>query len=315
MTLAPIVLFTYNRPEHTRRTVEALQKNVGASDSALYVYSDGPKNEAHAAAVQEVRAYIRGVQGFKSLSVVEREKNRGLAASIISGVSDVLERYSSAIVMEDDLLTAPKFLSYMNSALTMYRPRQDIFSVTGYNYPLPIPPDYPEPAYLSYRGSSWGWATWKDRWDKVDWDLKNFAELANDAEVQRRFARGGNDLFPMLNLQMSGQLDSWAIRFDFAHSTHNAYCMHPIRPLIRNFGFDGTGVHCGVGDDYDVELDCDDRPLLLNPNIRVDERVIRIFNERFCPQNNEITIKRAPALLNRLRRGVRRMLSANRKAH
>ncbi len=286
MNLAPIVLFTYNRPEHTRMTVDSLRRNPEAQDSILYVYSDGPKNDAHIAAVQSVRRYLRSIEGFKSVTVIERQENRGLAASIISGVSEVLERHCSVIVMEDDLLSAPKYLSYMNSALRTYRLRSDIFSVTGYNYPLPIPSDYCEPTYLSYRGSSWGWGTWKDRWNKVDWELKGFPEILKDDEAQRRFARGGNDLFPMLKLQMAGKLDSWAIRFDFAHSTNDALCVHPVRPLIRNIGFDGTGVHCSVGNDYDVKLDLDDRPLVLNPNIRVDEQIIRIFNERFCSQNN-----------------------------
>jgi Glycosyl transferase family 2 len=308
MTLAPIVLFAYNRPEHTRRTVEALQLNPGARDSVLYAYSDGPKDGSQVAAVRNVRNYLHSIEGFKSISIVEREANRGLAASIIAGVTEVLQRYSTAIVMEDDLLSAPKYLSYMNSALDMYRPRSDIFSVTGYNYPLPIPADYQKPAYLSYRGSSWGWGTWIDRWQKVDWDLKGFPELLNDAEAQQRFACGGNDLFPMLKLQMSGKLDSWAIRFDFAHSTNEAFCLHPVHPLIRNIGFDGTGVHCSVGNDYEVSLDQDHRLLVLDPNIRLDKQILRIFNDRFCPQNNE-NLESKPALLQRIGRRFRRAVS------
>src|SRR5262249_47266718 len=156
------------------------------------------------------------------------------------------------------------------SAISMYQSRSDIFSVTGYNYPLSIPLDYPEPAYLSYRGSSWGWGTWVDRWKKVHWEPEHIAETLNNPAVRDRFACGGDDLLPMLRLQMSGKLDSWAIRFDFAHAVNAAFCLHPVRSLIQNIGFDGTGVHCSVGNDYDVELDPNTHPLELNPEIRVD---------------------------------------------
>jgi len=283
MSWAPIVLFTYNRPEHTRRTIDALKENIGAHDSVLYIFSDGPKDERQISVVQSVRSYLRCVDGFKSVKVVERTFNMGLAASIIRGVGEVLDQYSSVVVLEDDLVSAPSFLPFMNSALTAYQSRRDIFSITGYNYPLPIPADYPEPAYLSYRGSSWGWGTWSDRWKLVDWQVRDFEELLRSKPAKARFARGGHDLLPMLIKQMNGEIDSWAIRFDYAHAKNGALCLHPVRSLIQNIGFDGTGVHCGMTDEFDVELEQGMRHLNLNPNIAVDPDILRIFNERFCP--------------------------------
>ena len=144
MNWAPIVLFTYNRPGHTRRALEALAGNDGASESDLIVYSDGPKTAADAKSVREVREYLSTVSGFRSVTVTEREANFGLASSVITGVTEVLGRTPSVVVMEDDLLTSRNFLSFVNAALATYEPRPEIFSVTGYNYPLRIPSSYRE---------------------------------------------------------------------------------------------------------------------------------------------------------------------------
>ena len=281
MSFAPVVLFAYSRPEHTRLTVEALKLNKGASETDLHVYSDGPRDAQQSAAVQEVRSYLRTIDGFKSVILVERARNMGLAASVIAGVTELLSRHPAVIVVEDDLVTAPTFLSFMNVALTTYAEQKQVFSVTGYNYPLPIPADYPEEAYLSYRSSSWGWGTWTDRWSKVDWDVGDFDVFLQDKKARNRFARGGDDLLPMLQKQLNGELDSWSIRFDYAHYKHDAMCLHPVRSKLRNIGFDGSGVHCGVSDEFDSELDSDEREFRLRPDLQPDPAILRIFDQRF----------------------------------
>ena len=283
MSNAPVILFTYNRPDHTQKTVEALGANGGARESDLVIYSDGPKREEHRASVMAVRDYLRTITGFGSVSIVERPRNMGLAASVIAGVSEVLERHGRAIVVEDDMITAPDFLSFMNEALTVYQGRPDIFSVTGYNYPLAVPADYRGDAYLSYRSSSWGWGTWADRWQQVDWAMSDYHAFAHDDAALKRFARGGDDLFAMLKLQMEGKLDSWSIRFDYAHYKHDATCLHPVRSRLRNIGFDGSGVHCDVSNEYDVELDSAEKPFLLPPDLEIDPVMLRVFNDRFRP--------------------------------
>jgi glycosyltransferase involved in cell wall biosynthesis len=284
MTLAPIVLFTYNRPNHTRLTIEALLRNSEAKDSSLHVFSDGPKHEKAAANVLRVREYLSGVSGFKSIRVTERDHNLGLAASVISGVSEILEQHDCCIVLEDDMVCAPNFLAFMNQALTIYRDRHDVFSVTGYNYPLPIRKNHPESAYLSYRGSSWGWGTWRDRWRKVDWQVGDYAQFSNDPREQEAFSRAGEDMPNMLKMQMAGKLDSWAIRFDYAHHKNNAFCLHAVRSKIQNIGFDGSGVHCDVSDDYKVELDDGDKTFALSPHIELNDEILQLFNARFRPR-------------------------------
>jgi hypothetical protein len=280
---APIVLFTYDRPGHTRQTLEALTANDGAGESDLFVYSDGPKAPDRGDSVREVREYLRSLTGFKSVTVIEREENMGLAASVIAGVTETLTRSPSVVVMEDDLLTTRKFLGFVNSALATYEHRPDVFSVTGYNYPLRIPPSYHEDAYLSYRSSSWGWGTWRDRWSQVDWSVTDYAEFVTDARAQELFRRGGDDLPQMLEMQMSGELDSWSIRFDYAHYKHDAVCLHPVVSKVQNIGFDRSGVHCGDSDDYHVELDPGDRPFSLNPDLAVDASVLAAFDRKFRP--------------------------------
>ena len=280
---APIVLFTYDRLGHTRETLEALAANEGAAESDLFIYSDGPKTADRHDSVQAVREYLRSVTGFKSVTVIERETNMGLANSVIAGVTEALTRSPSVIVMEDDLLTSNNFLAFVNSALSTYEDRRDVFSVTGYNYPLPMPPSYREDAYLSYRGSSWGWGTWRDRWSQVDWSVGDYAAFTQDDRAQELFRRGGDDLPQMLELQMSGRLDSWSIRFDYAHYKHDAFCVHPVVSKVQNIGFDGSGIHCDPSDDYYVELDPADRPFRLRPDLIVDAAVLRVFDRRFRP--------------------------------
>jgi hypothetical protein len=280
---APIVLFAYNRPRHTRQTLEALAANEGAIESDLFIYSDGPKTTDDVEAVRMVREHLRTTTGFRSVTLVEREQNTGLADSVLAGVTEVLTRFDSVVVLEDDLLTTSNFLSFVNAALSTYEQRPDVFSVTGYNYPLQIPPSYREDAYLSYRSSSWGWGTWRDRWEQVDWSVSDYGEFVEDPRAQELFRRGGDDLPQMLDMQMSGKLDSWSIRFDYAHYKHHAFCVHPVLSKVQNIGFDGSGVHCDYSDDYLVELDPGDRPFRLRQDLELDSSVQRAFDRKFRP--------------------------------
>jgi hypothetical protein len=302
---APVVLFAYDRPDHLRRTLEALAANDGAAESELVVYSDGPKAADGAGSVEAVRAYLRSVSGFRSVTVVERERNLGLANSVIAGVTEVLARSPSVIVMEDDLLTSRNFLAFVNASLSTYRHRPDVFSVTGYNYPLQIPPTYREDAYLSYRSSSWGWGTWRDRWSQVDWAVSDYAEFVTDARGQELFRRGGDDLAPMLERQMARELDSWSIRFDYAHYKHDAFCVHPVVSKVQNIGFDGSGVHCGDSDDYHVALDPADRPFHLNPALAVDAGVLHAFDRKFRPSPGSALLPSGKRIMRRLMASLR----------
>ena len=257
MTLAPVVLFAYNRPDHMRQTIEALQKNELADRSDLFIYSDGPKDEQTEKAVQKVREYIHTINGFKTVTIREREENWGLAKSIIGGVTEVINEYGRIIVLEDDLISSPMFLNYMNYYLNAYKNEHKVFSITGFNYPqnlFNIPDDYIYSIYFGCRCMSWSWATWSDRWDKVDWQIKDFGTFIQDKKSKKLFNRGGDDLTDMLKSQIEGKIDSWAIRWCYAHYKHNSYCVYPIKSLIKNLGFDGTGVHCGNTNKFNSQL-------------------------------------------------------------
>lgn len=244
LELAPIALFVYNRPEHTSQTVERLKANALARGSELHVFSDGPKSANASAAVEEVRRFIRSLDGFHSITIVERERNLGLAASVIDGVSRLCDEYGEVIVVEDDLLTAPDFLPFMNSALERYRSIAEVFSIGAFNYGIRMAQAYPADAFFSYRSCSWGWATWKDRWMKADWKVSDYSEFRSDRQRLRRFARGGGDLARMLARQMVGELDSWAIRWAYAHCSHDAVALLPVKSRVLNIGLDGSGTHC-----------------------------------------------------------------------
>lgn len=167
-TLAPIVLFVYNRLWHTQQTIESLQRNELAGESELYIYSDAPRNENDRAGVEKVREYIRDIQGFKLVSIIERSDNYGVDRSIIAGVTEIINSYGKIIVLEDDLESHPQFLAYMNKALEKYENDRKVFSITGYSYTNEIEDESLDDTYFLQLTNSWTWATWKNRWDELD---------------------------------------------------------------------------------------------------------------------------------------------------
>lgn len=256
--LSPIILFVYNRLDHTRQTVEALQKNELAPESTLYVFADGAKEDATAEQrqkVQDVRDYIHTITGFKKIIIEEASRNKGLANSVITGVTKVINDYGKVIVVEDDIVTNPFFLRFMNDCLDVYEKREDIFMIGGHSCNINLPWWYRKDIYIAHRSNSWGWATWVDRWGKADWNVSGFESLKNNPKGISRFNRGGMDMFPMLKAQLEGKIDSWAIRWDYCMYKNDAYCVFPVRTLDYNVGFDGSGVHCGrVVDNFDAQM-------------------------------------------------------------
>jgi hypothetical protein len=242
--LAPIALFVYNRPEHTRRTVEALRANDLAHQSDLFVFADGAKSNSGAEAVGAVRECIHAIDGFRSVTVIERERNLGLSKSIIGGVTQLCNEYGRAIVVEDDVMTAPDFLAFINRGLQRYVNEPKIFSVCAFNLAIVPPKTYSYDAFCSYRFMCWGWGTWKDRWDKADWSVKDFPEFMADGEQQKRFNSGGDDLSWLLAQHMEGRIDSWDTIWAYTHSKHDALALLSAVSRAYNIGFDGTGIHC-----------------------------------------------------------------------
>lgn len=240
--LSPIILFVYNRPEHTRQTVDALRANNLAGDSELFIYSDGPKSPSDAGKVQEVRGYIKTVSGFRSVNIIERKENVGLAKSIISGVTETVNKYGRVIVLEDDLVTSPYFLQYMNDGLNTYENDERVASIHGFVYP--VKEALPETFFL--RGADcWGWATWERAWNRFEPDgAKLLGELKEKNLVSTFNFDDTRGFSAMLERQIAGTNDSWAIRWHASAYLANMLTLYPGRTLVDNMGQAG-GTHKG----------------------------------------------------------------------
>jgi len=252
MIYAPIALFVYNRPWHLRQTVEALLNNHEAPQTELFVFSDAAKGSSAEAAVEEVRASIRQISGFSAVHIIEREENFGLARSIIEGVSAVCKAYGRAIVMEDDILTSKYFLRYMNAGLDMYEHDQQVASIHGYVYPAGVP--LPETFFI--RGADcWGWAMWQRSWDLFEPDGKQLLQQLRQHNLTQRFDfNGAYPYTRMLEDQIAGNNDSWAIRWHASAFLQNRLTLYPGRSLVMNIGNDNSGTHCTASIVFSGEL-------------------------------------------------------------
>jgi len=250
--LAPIVLFTYNRLAHTRQTVEALQENVYARESRLIIYSDAPKNETAKEEVTAVRSYLKGVGGFKEITLIEREINWGLARNIIDGVTKIVKRYGKIIVLEDDIVTSKYFLKYMNDALEIYKNEKRVMEVSGYVHSLRE--NIVEETYFLKIGFCWGWGTWVDRWAEFKRDPEWAVNAFNKEEIYHFNLEGTRDIWEQVLANKTGKLYTWAVFWDIAIFKRNGYTLIPSISMSRNIGMDGSGEHCGVTNVYNVSL-------------------------------------------------------------
>ncbi len=290
---APVVIFVYNRPEHTKKTIEALAENYLAKESDVFIFSDAAKNEKSIANVQLTRKYIESIPDknlFKSVEIIKASKNKGLANSVISGVTEIIGKFGKVIVVEDDLVTSKDFLQYMNGALEYYKNNESIWSISGYNIPIDIPSDYNHDVYLSYRGCSWGWATWQDRWSKVDWNVSDYNSFKSNKELRKKFNLGGRDMANMLDLQMEGKIDSWAIRWCYAQSKLNMYTVYPVQSRIKNTGLDGSGTHSGLTSHYDVNFKLDNG-ICKFEDLKMNSEISKKFQNHYMSLLNYYLIK------------------------
>lgn len=252
MTYAPISLFAYNRPEHTKQTVDALKQNHLAEKSDLIIYSDAPKTDSQADNVKDVRQYISQIDGFKSVTICERETNFGLARSIIDGVTTIVNQYGRIIVLEDDLVTSPYFLVYMNEALDRFAREESVVSIHGYVYPANQ--SLPE-AFFLLGADCWGWATWRRGWSCFNSDGQFLLDELKCRSLIRDFDYNGTYPYSkMLELQIKGANDSWAVRWYASAFLAGKLTLYPGRSLVHNIGNDTSGTHCGESVELDVKL-------------------------------------------------------------
>lgn len=279
--LAPVVLFTYNRPEHTKKTLEALTNNYLASDSILYVFSDAARNEKDEKKVEEVREVISHIEGFKKVECILQVNNKGLANSIIDGVSKIIAKHKKVIVLEDDLITSKMFLYFMNDALDTYKSREQIWSISGYHPPITLPSTYKESVYLSFRGSSWGWATWADRWNTIDWNTENYKYFLLHPLDVYKLSRGGCNLVKMLQDCVNKKNNSWAVRSCYAQALQDRYTVYPTKSLVKSIGTDGSGTNFTL---MEKRFDCEIQNCFLydlKSNIAPNPTVIKVFKSFF----------------------------------
>lgn len=276
---SPVVLFVYNRLWHTRQTVEALLQNSLAEKSDLIIYSDAAKNQASEGAVREVRDYIATISGFKSINIIEREKNWGLANSIIDGVTAVVNKFGRVIVLEDDMVTSPYFLDYMNGFLELYKADQQVASIHAYTYQID---DLPETFFLK-GADCWGWATWADRWRVFNPDGQALLDELKARKLTKEFDFNGNaDYVKMLKGQIQGKNDSWAIRWHASAFLNNMLTLYPGVSYVQNIGHDGQGTHCGYSEDFQVEINISNtslKKIAIEENAVAREKFEQFFSE------------------------------------
>jgi hypothetical protein len=279
MNLAPIALFVYNRLGHLRQTIEALQKNTYAPESDMIIFSDGAKGVGDRGGVESVRAYVKTITGFKSVRVVEREENYGLARSIIAGVTEVVETYGKIIVLEDDMVTSPYFLTYMNEALRVYENDERVASIHGYMYP--VTKKLPDTFFLM-GADCWGWATWERGWKLFESDGKKLLHELKEKKMTHEFDfRGTYPYTQMLESQIVGRNNSWAIRWYASAFLAGKLTLYPGTSLVKNIGMDASGVHSEHTDTYAVTLASTSVPVV-RQEIQEDVEAKKVIADYFA---------------------------------
>jgi hypothetical protein len=282
-SLAPVVVFGFQRVETLEKTVSALRSCLEAKETELFVYLDAEKNKSQEEAVAAVLSYAKIIDGFKSIQINKAVKHQGLAYSVITGVTETLKKYKSVIVVEDDLMVSSNFLSFMNQALDFYENSSKIFSISGFSFPMQRPAEYVYDNYFTKRASSWGWATWTNRWEEIDWNVKDFDTFSNNKKAQHQFDEMGSDLTNMLMRYKAGKVDSWAIRWVYHQFKHSMYSVYPIDSKVRNIGFGERATHTSqLYNRFDTVLDSSQKSTFnFNPDPGLDRYFIQKFISRY----------------------------------
>ncbi len=241
---APIALFVYNRPEHTRRVLHYLKENELASQSALYIFCDGPKPDATATDIEKiknVRTIVSAASGFEKVIVEFSESNKGLSGSITYGINKVFEKYDTIIVFEDDILAHPSFLKFCNQALRTYKKDESVFAISGFSFPLKV--QLP-PTYFLRAGAVWGWACWKRSWNHFSMNTeKLIEEIEKNGRVSEFDFNNNFHFFEMLKNHHVGKVSSWDVCWYASIFIANGLTYYPSGSLTVNIGMDGSGTH------------------------------------------------------------------------
>ncbi|MHB8206952.1 hypothetical protein [Mucilaginibacter sp.] len=263
--LAPVILFIYNRPHHAKKTLAALSQNLLADKSVLYVFADGPKENAtdeDLSLIMQAREVVSEKQWCKEVILVAREKNMNLEDNIIDGITSVINKYGKAIMLDDDLISSPYFLQYCNEGLQVYQNNKQIFSINSYMFPIDFETG-PETFLCPVATSSTGWATWADRWNLFENSPAYINEIDADSFLQNRFNVG-----LMNKMYMLKHMHTWDIRWYYTAFIRNGLGVFTTKSLIFNIGFDGSGTHKG-GEDLVQELYAEPIPVFYQDSINL----------------------------------------------
>lgn len=244
MNYAPIIVFAFIRLDTLRKVIEGLKKNEESNFSDLYIFIDGPRNKHDEKLVSEVSSYCHSIEGFANVSVIESSINIGLDQSVINGVTKVINQKGNAIILEDDVVPSTNFLSYMNQCLSLYEKDNRVMSISGFGVDVKIPEGYDNDVFLFGRSTSWGWATWKDRWNIIDWEVKDWPQIKKSRRFKKLFNRnGGDDMYSLLKGCMEGG-NMWDIRFCYNMFKYHKYSIVPFVSKTDNIGFNELAIHC-----------------------------------------------------------------------
>ena len=280
--LAPIAVFCYNRRDALIETVESLKKNFLAQESELFIFSDGPK-AGQEKKVQEVREYIKTIEGFKSVEIYESSENRGLANSLINGITNIISKCGKVIVIEDDIITSPYFLTYMNDALEMYKDDNRVGSVAGYTYPLELSGELPQ-TYFIRNFECWGWGTWKRCWDLFEPDAQKLMDELKEKNLVSTYNYDDSHFcYDMLQEHIEGKINTWAMRFAASLLLADKLCLCPTKPLAKNIGFGKYGTHTkGRNKGAVVELDTEPfvlKRIEIEPNQEIWNALVKHYRK------------------------------------
>lgn len=301
MTYAPLLVSVYNRKKHLENCINHLKKNAYANETILYIVSDNYYKEDDREIVEEIRKYIKGITGFKEIRCIFNKQNLGSHQSIRQAFELVLNEHGSVIFLEDDIEVSSYFLKYMNDGLKLFENDTNIFSICSYSpNKLKIPKDYNEDTYIWPRNSPWGFATWKNRWDKLDLELKDYEEFSKDKKRVKEFSKIAPTSLHVLRADRAKKVQALDVRISFNMYIQNLYSIYPTRSLVRNMGFDGSGEHCSVNNVY-TQADIYQNEIVFNskvqPNVKIYKELSKwhssIIIVYFVP-----VIKRFPLLYN-----------------
>lgn len=281
---APVVLFVYNRPNHTEKVLDALN-NAAYGEMDLYIFSDGWKSEKDKANVETVRMIVKqflSKSKFSRTIIYESPTNQGLANSVIKGVTRIINDYGNVIVLEDDLVVSKHFLAYMNKALDYYCKDEKIWSISGYSFPMKSLAEYNHDVFVNGRGCCWGWATWKNRWNLVDWEVREYNRFKHNWLLRRRFGKYGRDLPIMLDAQMYTNHNSWAIRWCFSEFVNKSFTVYPKKSYVLNIGNDGSGIHkSSLANRFDTIIDDGDKFECVLEDVHEDKKISKEFAKKY----------------------------------